>query len=685
MIRWFSLARRLLSESEGYALLASRQVRVPKHSVVRTAEAAAKAAKRLNYPVVMKIVSPQVVHKSDVGGVIVGIRSEEAARKAFRAINDNVKSKVKGARIAGVVVEEMLPPGLELIIGGRTDSTFGKVVTFGLGGKMVELMRDVSIRVLPVSTNDIQDMVRQIRAYALIKGYRDEPPKDEKTLVKVIDEVCRMFVEEDDIVEFDINPLILYERGACAVDARFYKDDQVARKPRTSRRKAIGGMLRPRSIAVVGATSVSTKVGYAVMRNLLTFPGRLYPVNPAHKEVLGRKCYPSLKSIPGRVEMIVVAVPASAVPQVMEDAGQKRVKLAVVITAGFKEIGDRGKALEQKMLDIADKHHIRIVGPNCLGIQLPHRNINATFDPATPRPGGIAFVSQSGAIITTVVDWSLQENRGFSAVISVGNQADVGFDEFIRFAADDADTKCIILYIEQIKDGGAFLDAVRYTVGRKPIVAIKSGSSSKGQKAASSHTGSLAGSYEVYMAAFRQCGVIPARSLREAFQIGELLASEGAPAGDRAMIISNAGGFAVLASDYAERYGVSLPEITPSMMTELNKLLTQEWSHENPMDLVGDAAADRYASVFDLMAHAQDSWDIAFVVAVPTTTLVPRELAKEIVQFSLSTRKMVVCCLLGGDSMKGGVHVLREANIPNFQELEESFKTVGHVLGETKS
>jgi acyl-CoA synthetase (NDP forming) len=276
-----------------------------------------------------------------------------------------------------------------------------------------------------------------------------------------------------------------------------------------------------------------------------------------------------------------------------------------------------------------------------------------------------------------VVDWSLQEDIGLSAVISVGNQADLGFDEFLKFARDDSDTKTIVLYIEEIKDGRTFMNVVKEVAKKKHIITIKSGASKKGQKAAASHTGSLAGSYEVYMAAFKQAGIIIAHSLEEAFQIGELLASEDYPKGNKAIIITNAGGFAVLASDYAEKYGIQL-------LTELNSFLTEEWSHENPIDLVGDAGANRYAQVFDLMIRNQDIWDIAFIVAVPTTVLDPRHFSKEIVRFSKSTHKMIVGCLLGGNSMKSGVHVLRDANIPNFSELEEAFRAVGKALSLNK-
>ncbi|PWB49990.1 MAG: CoA-binding protein [Candidatus Methanoperedenaceae archaeon] len=674
------MEKKLLSEAEGYDLLSQYGIPVPEHKIAADANEAVKTAEKIGYPLAMKIVSPQVVHKSDAGGVVIGIKNKDEVKNAFDLIMQSVKEKVPGAEINGIIIEKQMLSGLELIIGGKNDPSFGKVITYGLGGKLVELMKDVSIKVLPIEKDEIEKMIREIKGYSLIRGYRDEPPRDEKALAEIIGKVSKLFYENQKLIEFDINPLILYENGACAVDARIYESDETAKIQKKVEKEISAKIFYPESIAVIGASSDPNKIGYAVFRNLQDFPGKLYAVNPKGNEILRRKIFPSLSSVPGQVDAVVITVPAAIVPEVMEEAGIKGVKLAVVISAGFREIGEEGRNLEDEVLQIAEKHGIRMVGPNCLGIILPHKKINATFDPVSPKPGHLAFISQSGAIITTVVDWSLQEDRGLSAVISVGNQADLGFDEFLKFAGEDKDTRTIILYIEEIRNGREFMKVVKEISNKKHIIAIKSGSSKRGQKAASSHTGSLAGSYEVYIAAFKQAGVISAHSLREAFQIGELLASEDYPKGKRALVISNAGGFAVLASDYAQMYGIEVVELTEKLLDELNTFLTEEWSHENPMDIVGDAQVDRYASVFDLMIRNQDLWDIAFVVAVPSGVLEPKHLAQEIVRFSDHTEKMIVGCLLGGDSMKSGVRVLRDASIPNFSELEEAFDAVGKVL-----
>jgi acetyl coenzyme A synthetase (ADP forming)-like protein len=674
------MPERMLTESEGYRLLDSCGIPVPPHRLVTSAGDARAAAGEIGYPVVMKVISPEIVHKSDVGGVVTGVEGPDDAEAAFRTIMANSAARAPGAAITGIIVEKQMPGGLEVLIGGKTDPSFGKVITFGLGGRLVEFLADVSIRVLPVTEDEIREMIREIEGYRLIRGYRGEAPKDEEALVRIIAAMAKNFVEDPRIREFDLNPVIVYEEGASVVDARIIVGDAAGTGAARLSVRAPPDLFYPRSIAVIGASASPNKVGYSVLRNLLSFSGNLYPVNPSRAELFGRKAYPSVKEIPGPVDWAVIAVPARLVPEVMEECGEKDVRLAIIVTAGFKEIGEEGAALEERITTIARRYGIRIIGPNCLGVMMPHMGINATFDPVSPKPGDVAFISQSGAIITTVVDWSLPEEFGFSTVISVGNQADLGFDHYLRFAEQDRMTRSVTLYVEEIQDGRGFLQIVREVARRKPVVAVKSGSSRKGRAAASSHTGSLAGSYDVYVAAFKQAGVIVARSLRDAFNLAELLASEGYPQGRRAIAVTSAGGFAVLASDYAEAHGVEMVDLPEDVLDELNAFLPPFWNHANPMDILGDADAARFAALFDVLIRHQEFWDIVFVIAVPTTLVDPAHVANEIVRLSRNTEKMVVGCMLGGDSIRSGLRILRGCRIPNFSELEDAFKAVGSIL-----
>jgi acetyl coenzyme A synthetase (ADP forming)-like protein len=669
----------MLSEAEGYALLKNHGIPVPEYSVVRTRQEVVKAADQAGYPLVMKVMSPQVIHKSDAGGVLTGIRSSADAEKAFDTISHNVKAFDPTAIISGLIIEQQKDKGLEILIGGRTDPTFGKVITVGMGGTLVELIRDTSIRVLPVTPEDINAMLLELQAYPLIKGFRNEPARDKEGLISLVDRVARFFISSPSIKEFDLNPVFLYEKGACVVDARIFMSDTIDEEPAQQQAPMLPEILNARSIALIGATPEPNKVGYAVMRNLLAFPGKLYPVNPKHQTILGRTVYPELASVPYPIDIAVIVVPARFVPKIVQEAGEKGIPLVIIISSGFRESGKSGEELEHQMLTVARHYNIRIMGPNCLGLMLPHQGINTTFDPISPKPGKIAFISQSGAIISTIVDWSLPEEIGFSAVISIGNQADLSFEDFLVYAGDDPHTRAIILYIEEIRNGKRFMEIARRITAKKPIVAIKSGSSRIGRMTAASHTGSLAGSFEVYLAAFWESGIIPVRSMREAFQTAELLSSEGYPKGIRAIVISNAGGFAVLSSDYAEQFGIELVDFPPAILAELDTILPADWNRRNPVDMVGDASADRFAKTFDVMIKNQDAWDIAFVIAVPSAISDPVRVANELVRFSKSTHKMIVGCMIGGDSMKTPLRILRDSGIPNFPDLEDAFKAVGNI------
>ncbi|HOT04553.1 MAG TPA: acetate--CoA ligase family protein [Methanolinea sp.] len=671
---------RLLPEHEGMALLERAGIPVPEHGVATSPEEAGRIAGSIGFPVVMKVVSAQVVHKSDAGGVVTGIHSVEEARDVFQSISGSVLEKIPGAKISGILVAKQYPQGLELLVGGRTDPAFGKVITIGIGGTLVELLRDVSIRVLPVDRATVEEMIDEIRGSRIIRGFRGSDPLDREALVDAILRLAHLFEKDPDWDEFDINPLILYTRGCIAVDARVYLSH--------GKEKATGALLpypgealfSPGSVAVIGASSDPQKIGYVVLRNLLQFPGAVYPVNPKSQEILGKRAYPRITEVPGEVDAAVIAIPAPGVPGALRQCTEKGVKLAIILSSGFRESGDEGAALENEILEIAREGNMRIVGPNCLGIILPHINLNTTFDPVSPMDGHIGFISQSGAVVTTIVDWSIPEHIGFSMVISVGNQVDLGFVEYLRVVAANPHTRAIILYIEEIRRGREFLDTVKEITATKPVIALKSGSSRKGQRAAASHTGSLAGNYQVYQAAFRQAGIIPVYTIQEAFDVAELLASEGYPKGNRALVITTAGGFAVMASDYADWYGITLPPLPEEMIKALDEFLPPMWSRENPLDIIGDGGAERYARVFDVLSRFQDYWDIAVVIAVPSAILDPAHLGQEIARFSKNTHKMVIGCILGGDSMKSGERVLRERHIPNYREIDGAFRAVGRAL-----
>jgi len=670
----------MLSPDACLERLKSAHIPVPAFGVAHDPGEAATIAASIGFPVVMKVISPAVVHKSDVGGVVTGIRTEEEAMAAFGRIRDGVAARLPGAPVTGILVEAEIPPGLELIVGGKTDPAFGKVLVCGMGGVLVELLRDISIRVLPIGLTEAREMIRELHGYPLLKGFRGSQPVNEEALAETILSIAHLFFSDDTLVECDCNPLILTPLGCIVVDARMITRDIPARMGETPHPPVDPALFSPRSLAVIGASADPAKIGYVVLRNLLSFSGSVYPVNPRMTEILGKKAYSRVGEIPGAVDAAVIAVPAPVVPDVLRECAQKEVPLAIILSSGFRETGEAGLRREQEILAIARESGMRVVGPNCLGIIAPPAGLNTTFDPVMPRNGPLGFISQSGAVISTIVDWSIPEMIGFSLIISVGNQLDLDFVDFLHVMEKDPHTRAIILYIEEIRRGREFLSAISRITPMKPVIAFKSGSSGLGKKAAASHTGSLAGDFEVYQAAFRQAGVIQVYSIGEAFDVAELLASEGYPKGNRGIVVTTAGGFAVMASDFAERNGVHLIPLPDAVRDALDAFLPPMWSRENPIDIIGDGGVERYARVFDVLTRFQDEWDIAVVIAVPSAVLDPVHLGSEIARFSRSTHKMVIGCLLGGESMRAGERVLREKHIPNYREIDAAFKAVGRAL-----
>jgi len=671
----------MLSESEGYDLLKSYGIPTPGFRVATSPDDAAEAAFEIGFPVVMKIVSPDIIHKSDAGAVFTNISSREEAKTAFSAIINNSLSHLPGARIEGVIVEEQAKPGLELIIGGKNDPTFGKTVIFGMGGTLVELNRDVTLRILPLEEREYGEMIHDINGYPLIAGYRGKSPKDEEGLVRILKSACRMFLEEENIQEFDINPVRLYEHGAVAVDSRIVICDPDPDIEPYGPKSLDTTVFSPSSVAVIGATDNPVKMGYVVMRNMQGFSGRIYPVNIRSESVFGMPAYPSVSAIDGVVDMAVVVVPATAVPGIIDECGKKGVRIAVIISSGFGETGSSGADLDERIRKIANGYGMRIVGPNCLGLITPENGLNTTVSSGTPVVGGIALLSQSGAILNTMVDWAVSKGVGFSAVVSVGNQSDLSFIDYLEWLKDDPGTEAIIMYIEEIRHGREFMDLVSEITKTKPVVAVKSGYSKKGRVAASSHTVSLSGSYEVYMEAFRRSGIISVNTLKIAYLVSEFLSQpKHHPKGSRAIVISNAGGFSVLASDEAERFGVGLIDLPEGLLSKLDGILPYYWNRNNPIDLLGDATEERLAEVFDLLVDYQESWDIAFVLGFPNLIIDSGQLARQVVRFLDKTEKHVVSIMLGGDFMDEGREFLNENGIMSFEELETAFVVMGRIL-----
>jgi acetyltransferase len=436
---------------------------------------------------------------------------------------------------------------------------------------------------------------------------------------------------------------------------------------RTEPRPSLEAIFAPRAVAVIGATEKAGSVGRSIMWNLISSPfgGTVYPVNPSRPNVLGVRSYPRIAAVPEPVDLAVVVTPAPSVPGVIGECVEAGVKGAIIISAGFKEVGPQGVDLEHQVLEQSRRGRMRLIGPNCLGVMCPGRGLNATFAAGIARSGTVGFISQSGALCTSILDWSLRVNVGFSAFVSIGSMLDVGWGDLIDYLGDDPETKCIVIYMESIGDARSFLSASREVALAKPIIVIKAGRTEAAAKAASSHTGSMAGSDEVLDAAFRRVGVLRVNTISQVFDMAELLAKQPRPRGPRLAIVTNAGGPGVLATDALIENRGELAALSSQTTEALNAFLPAAWSHANPIDILGDADPKRYARTLEVTAQ-DPSIDGLLVILTPQSMTHPTTTAQELCRFAKVPGKPVLASWMGGESVRPGEDVLDQSGIPTY-------------------
>ncbi len=426
-------------------------------------------------------------------------------------------------------------------------------------------------------------------------------------------------------------------------------------------------LFKPTSVAVIGATEREGSVGRAIFSNLQipAFQGEVYPVNPQHTDILGIAAYPSIREVPEAVDLAVIVTPAATVPAIVGECVSAGVKSGIVISAGFRERGSEGQVLERQIAQELRRGHMRLLGPNCLGVMNPRFGLNATFAQTIARPGNVAFLSQSGALQTAILDWSLREQVGFSAFVSTGSMLDVGWGDLIDYFGDDPHTQSILIYMESIGDARAFLSAAREVTLTKPIIVLKAGRSEAASKAAASHTGALTGSDDVLEAAFRRAGVLRVSSISDLFYIAEVLSKQPRPRGPKLTILTNAGGPAVLATDTLIATGAELAVLSADSLDALNRFLPAHWSHGNPIDILGDADPERYQRAAEI-ALADSNSDGLLVILAPQGMTNPAEVAERLKPHAHAHGKPLLASWMGGATVAGGEVILNAAGIPTF-------------------
>jgi acetyl coenzyme A synthetase (ADP forming)-like protein len=593
-----------LTAPEGKLVCDAYGIAVPKEGVARSAQDAGKLAHGMGFPVVMKIVSPDILHKTEAGGVVVGVKSAEEAEKAYDRILANAKSYKSGAKIDGVQVQQMLQGGQEVIVGAVTDPSFGKLVAFGLGGVLVEVLKDITFRLAPATKEDALSMLDGIKAAEILKGVRGAEAVSREALASLIQNVSQLIGDFPEIAEMDLNPVFASKGGAVAADVRIVMDwNPPPQRYRPGQQEIVGQMnriMRPDSVAVIGASAEDGKIGNSVMKNLINggYEGKIYPIHPKADEIMGRKAYKSVKDVPGTVDVAVFAIPAKFVAQALVECGEKKVPGAVLIPSGFAETGNVEG--QNEIQAIGRKYGIRLMGPNIYGYYYTPKNLCATFCTPYDYKGHAALSSQSGGIGMAIIGFSRSAKMGVSAIVGLGNKSDLDEDDLLTFFEQDDNTHVIAMHCEDLKDGRSFAEVAKRVSKKKPVIMLKAGRTSAGAKAASSHTGALAGNDKIYDDVLRQSGVIRAPGLRDMLDYARALQKLPTPKGENVVIITGAGGSGVLLSDSCVDNGLSLMKMPPDLDTAFRKFIPPFGAAGNPVDITGGEPPVTYKNTIKL-------------------------------------------------------------------------------------
>lgn len=612
--------RQVLTEVEAKALLKRYGIPVVDEVFVATEEEAVTQAAVMGFPVVVKGVGKRLLHKTERGLVILNVNGEEKLREAYRFI------RVRGGgEVEGIVIQPQVRGRREFVAGLIRDPQFGPSVMFGLGGIFTEALDDVVFRIAPVSEDEARLMVEEIRARKLLAALRGEAAIDRDVLTRIIVGLSRLGLERPEVQEIDVNPLVADMNGRLtAVDALIIMSEPPVtvscEEDRNEIRAALDRMIHARAMAVVGASRPPQHgfPGMYMCMRRFGFPGRLYPVNPNVDEIEGVKTYPRVRDLPEPVDLVIVSVPARSVPMVLEECAATGNRNIHIFTSGFKETGEEeGIRLQNQMAEIACRGKLHIIGPNCMGLYVPASRL-VTWVGASPISGPVAFISQSGGNAEDFTNYTTSRyGIHFSKCISYGNALTLDATDFLDYLAHDEETRIITMYLEGVKDGRRFLECVSEVNRTKPIIVFKGGLTEAGARAVSSHTGSLAGGEKIWQAFFRQTGAIPVFSLEEMADVVLACRHLGSIPGNRVALLGIGGGIGVYVADTCARAGISLPPLSPGLVTRLRNLIPPAGTMiRNPIDAV--PAFHHLPLLGDVLELLAASGEIdVFIVSLP--------------------------------------------------------------------
>ncbi len=672
---------KVITEELAKSVLKEYGIAVPPFALAKTADEAVQAAQDIGFPLVMKVVSPQILHKTDVGGVKVGIENAEQVREAFNDMHGRL-SAVQDADIKGILLEKMVPKGIEIIVGLQNDPQFGPVIMVGMGGVMTEVIKDVAFRMLPITAADAKSMIRELKASALFDGFRGSEPVNLDMLSEMLVKIGRIGVDNADYINsIDFNPVMVYPDSHYVVDAKIILNKEVksgsisAAEPDSSHMEKF---FTPRTVALVGASSTPGKIGNSILDSLANyeFDGTVYPINPKADKIFDLQCYPSIKDVPGDLDLVVISVDLSATPPVLEECAAKGVHSVVIVSGGGKELGGQRADYEAQIKELSDKHNIRIIGPNCIGMFNAANRLDCAFQGQArmvrARLGSVALLSQSGTMGISFLETA--DSFGLSKMISYGNRSDVDEADMIWYLADDPQTKVIALYVEGFGDGRKFVNTAKRVMRekKKPVVIWKSGRTELGAKQAASHTGSLGGSNAIIMGAFKQAGIISVDSYQELAAVSKALAWQPPAKGNRAAMTSNGAGPMIGAIDHYDRLGLKLASVSDESLQRMKDHFppTYVLGRGNPVDVTGGASAEDYKFVMDAFA-ADAGVDIVMPWFVFQDDPLGEVIVDYLANFSDTQDKPILVGANGGPYTQKISRLIEARRVPVYDDLRD--------------
>jgi 3-hydroxypropionyl-CoA synthetase (ADP-forming) len=667
---------KVITEESAKQILEKYGIKVPTYALVTNANDAEKNASRIGFPIVAKIVSEDILHKTEVGGVKIGLNSEQEVKATFEEMYTRLKGKYN---VKGVLLEKMVPKGVELIIGLQNDPQFGPCIMVGLGGIYTEIFKDVSFRVLPIAENDARDMLESLKGKALLKGFRGSEMINLDMLAKAITRIGTLGTDLAGKYEsVDFNPVVVYPDSYYVVDAKMIlKENSSPNVISTAAPDSnyMDQFFNARSVSLIGASPEVGKIGNSVLESLVKheYKGKVYPVNAkGYPEIMGLRAYKSLSEIQDPIDVVIVTVDLKFVPDLLRECGKKNIHNMVVISGGGKELGGERAKIEKQIQELSKEMKIRIIGPNCIGIFNGENRLDCAFQGHArmirPKKGNVAFLSQSGTVGIAFMETS--DTFGLSKMISYGNRSDVDEADMIQYLAEDPKTEVIGLYVEGLGDGRKFLNTARSAIRRygKPIVIFKNGRSSRGAKQAASHTGSLGGSFAVISGALAQAGIVSVDSYEELTGSLKALTWQPLPKDNRIAMVTNGAGPIIAAIDNFERLGLQLAQITESTIKAFKDHYPATYVIGNPCDVTGSASASDYE--FAINAFMNDpNVDIIMPWFVFQDDPLEEKIVDVLAGFQKQKKKPLLVGAMGGPFTQSISNRIEQSNVPVYQSV----------------